>query len=155
MSGVQIWTVETPRFQMDVSVFGQGERAFVIFPGISVEPVSRSAVAVAASYRAFGKDYTVYVFDRVRDFGEGYTVQAMARDTAEAMARLGIRGADALGTSQGGMILQCLAREHPELIRRGVLGSTAARMEPKGTALMRSWKELALAGDTQGLNRAM
>ena len=74
------------------------------------------ADAIAKQYRRFHEDYIVYVFDRKRDFDDGYSVEDMAEDTAEAMKRLGLKDACVMGCSQGGMMAQVLAAKHPELV---------------------------------------
>lgn len=148
-------TIITKRFEMTYFKFGTGERIFVMIPGVSIKPVSDSAAAVAAAYARFAEDYTVYVFDRAKSFGDTYSIEDMARDTAEAMKTVGIKDAFFMGASQGGMILQCIARDNPELINRGLLASTASRQTPDSLRNLEHWRELALAGDAVALNRRM
>ena len=155
MIGYEIKTVKTAGFEMDCTVFGSGEKSFVIIPGISLEPVSLSAGAIAEAYGGFAEDFTVYMFDRVKSIPDEYSVEEMARDTAQAMRTLGIREAYAFGASQGGMILECLAARAPELIRCGVLGSTSFRSEPAGNAILADWIKMARCGDRVGLNTSV
>jgi pimeloyl-ACP methyl ester carboxylesterase len=58
----------------------------------------------------------------------GYTIEMMADDTAGLLRAVGIEQADVLGISLGGRIAMELAVRHPELVRRLVLASTAARV---------------------------
>lgn len=148
-----IKTVRTERFEMDYAVFGQGEQPFVIVPGVSVKPVTPSAAAIAEVYADFGKQYRVYLFDRIRRIEPGYTVEQMAEDLAEALNLLGIHGADVFGSSQGGMIVQVLAARYPNLVRRAVLGSTLARQNDVSRATFTRWIELTQGGDIVALNR--
>lgn len=148
-------TIKTERFEMDYFVFGEGKKNFVMIPGVSMEPVSKSAAAVAAAYDMFGRDYTVYVFDRAKDIRGNYSIEEMAEDTAEAMQLAGIRDAYILGASQGGMILLCIARDHPELVNRGILASTAARVTGQGAAVLTRWRDIALSGDVEKINHEM
>lgn len=155
MYKTEIKTVKTERFEMDYFMFGEGKKNFVMIPGVSIEPVSKSAAAVAAAYDMFGKDYTVYVFDRAKNIEGKYSIEDMAEDTAAAMELAGIQDAYILGASQGGMILLCLVRDHPELVNRGILASTAARVSGQGAAVLAQWRDLARAGDVEGINREM
>lgn len=155
MYKTEIKTVKTERFEMDYFVFGEGKKNFVMIPGVSMEPVSKSAAAVADAYDMFGKDFTVYVFDRAKVIGDKYSIEEMAEDTAEAMRLAGIKDAYILGASQGGMILLCIARDYPELVNRGILASTAARPSEQGVAVLTLWRDIARAGDVKGLNREM
>lgn len=136
---------------MEYFSFGNGERAFVILPGVSTRSLMLSAMAVSAAYRAFGEVYTVYCFDRRRNMPDNYPVRQMAEDTAAVMQKLGIRDADIFGASQGGMIAMCIAIDHPELARKMVLGSTAARMDDQGRAGTDRWVTLAQSGDLTAL----
>lgn len=45
---------------------------------------------VADSYKIFKDGFTVYLFDRKKNFGDWYLMEEMATDTAEAMDALGI-----------------------------------------------------------------
>lgn len=136
--------------EMEYFSFGEGDKAFIILPGVDVKSVMLSAKAIEAAYRDFGKEYTVYVFDRRKNMPDDYSVKAMADDTAEVMKALGISGAYVFGASQGGMIAMCIAISHPELIAKLVLGSTAARVDAAENGTRR-WIELAESGDMQAL----
>ena len=48
---------------MDYYKFGNGDKTFVILPGISIKSVLESKEAVADAYKAFGDDYTCYLVD--------------------------------------------------------------------------------------------
>jgi len=56
---------------------------------------------------------------RSPDLGE-LTYAAMAADTAALLDELGVRGADVVGWSDGGILALFLARDRPELVRRAV-----------------------------------
>ena len=137
--------------EMEYFSFGSGERAFVILPGVSTRSLMLSAMAVSAAYRAFGEAYTVYCFDRRRNMPEDYTVRQMASDTAAVMQSLGISDADIFGASQGGMMAMCIAIDHPELVHKMVLGSTAAKIDEQGEVGTQRWITLAQSGDLTAL----
>lgn len=136
----------------DYAVFGNGEKVFVIIPGLSIKPVTESAEEVAKAYELFAKDYTVYLFDRSRPVNDGVTVEDMAEQLYEALASLNIKGAYFFGASQGGMILQSLMINHPETVKKAVLGSTASRADSNIKTKIDCWASLARAGDAEKLH---
>ena len=148
---VQIETVKTDGFSMDYFRFGTGGRPLVILPGISVKSVMLSAPAVAKQYEVMSLDFTVYVFDRRADLPESYTVADMARDTAAAMRALGLRDVCLFGASQGGMIAMQIALDHPELVKKLALGSTAARVDDGVFGALDNWITRAREKDAVGL----
>ena len=64
---MKIETVITDSFCMDFFKFGSGAKALVILPGLSVQSVMLSAVAVENAYRPLANCFTVYVFDRRKE----------------------------------------------------------------------------------------
>lgn len=144
-------TVRTDFFEMEYVTFGAGSHPLVILPGLGIKSVAASAEGIAAAYAMFAEDYTVYLFERITDIPAGYTVEAMAADTAAAMDALGLSGADVFGVSLGGMIAQALALARPDLVARLVLGSTAARAVPSAAETVGEWTKLARAGDVDAL----
>lgn len=147
-----ILTVKTDCFEMDYFSFGEGERNFVIIPGVSLESVMVHADDIANHFSYYGDRYTVYVFDRKKDIRPGYSVEQMAEDTAEAMKILGISHADIFGASQGGMMAQCIAIEHPELAAKLCLASTIPRNNETSRKVISRWVELAGGSDIRALN---
>lgn len=146
-----IKTIKTDTFTMDYSEFGQGDRAFVILPGLSVTNVLKSSDAIARAYAGIAEHFKVYVFDRRKDMPPVYTVHDMAHDTARAMEEIGLYDADIFGASQGGMMAMVIAIEYPYLVHKLVLGSTAARAGKMAEQVGTEWGNLALAGDRVGL----
>ena len=141
--GIMIETVNTERFSMNFFRFGTGLKTLVILPGLSVQTVMGAAEAIAAAYQSLADRYTIYVFDRRSDLPETYSVQDMARDTAEAFQSLGLRDVCLFGASQGGMIALALAIEHPELVGRMVLGSSSAHVREEQYRVIEEWIRLA------------
>jgi len=136
---------------MEYFSFGRGPRTLVILPGLSVQSVMGAAPAVAEAYDLLTEKFTVYLFDRRKDLPESYSVQDMARDTAEALRTLGLSDICLFGTSQGGMIAMEIAMEYPELVEMLVLGSTAARETELAAKTVGQWIALAEAGNAEGL----
>ena len=149
-----IRTIQTEDFTMDYCRFGQGDRAFVILPGLSVTSILKSADAIERDYAEIAEHSTVYVFDRRKDMPPVYKVEDMARDTARAMEEIGLHEADIFGASQGGMMAMVIAVEYPHLVHKLVLGSTAARAGEMAEQVGTEWGELALAEDRVGLYMA-
>jgi pimeloyl-ACP methyl ester carboxylesterase len=88
-----------------------------------------------AALRPFIDSRHVYYLNRRPGLPDGITLSAMAAEMAEALVdRLG-GPFDLLGTSTGGSIAQQLAADHPGLVRRLVLISTACHLTP-GTRLI-------------------
>jgi pimeloyl-ACP methyl ester carboxylesterase len=61
---------------------------------------------------------------RSRKLPPPYSVRQQAADLAALLDHLGIAAADALGYSQGGPVVQALALDYPERVRRLVLSNT-------------------------------
>ena len=111
----------------DYVSFGRGTKPLVLIPGLNLRNVKGSGYALAWMYRVFARDFKVYCIDRKRQILKDYTVEAIAEDYAAAMQALGIHDSYVVGVSQGGMIAQYLAINHPELVRKLVLAVTSAR----------------------------
>ena len=135
--------------QMDYIVFGRGEKELVMIPGLGdgLVTVGGKALPFALLYRMYAKDYRVWVFSRKAPLPQGHTTRAMADDLSHAMTVLGIRKAHVVGISQGGMIAQWLAIEHPRQVDKLVLTVTAPCSNPLMERNIRCWMELANRSD--------
>lgn len=103
--------------------FGKGTNNLIMLPGLGdgLTTVKGIALPMSMAYRMYANDYKVFIFSRKNDLEEGYSTRDMARDQAEAMKMLGIKSANILGISQGGMIAQYLAIDYPDLVVLAVL----------------------------------
>ncbi|HZK26895.1 MAG TPA: alpha/beta hydrolase [Thermoclostridium sp.] len=125
---------------VDYVSFGKGNKPMMLLQGLNPKDSIRGAgIGLAYMYRLFSKEYKVYCIDRKRDIPEGYTVDDIANDYSCAMSELGIRDANVLGVSQGGMIAQALAIEHPELVKKIVLGVTLSRNNETLIKCLNNW----------------
>ena len=147
--------VEIGNTVMDYITFGEGERTLVLIPGLSFKTVRKFGEAIAFLYRIFGKDYTVYAFDRKRQLPIGYTIKNMADDLAEVMTAIGIEKADVIGISQGGMIAQYLTLDHPQLVNKLVLGVTMSRLNDTARTVISNWIRFAVNNDYEGITEDM
>lgn len=148
---INIEKAEVNGFTMNYFRFGTGERTMVILPGLSIGSVMPSAQLIADAYRIFADEYTVYVFDRRNEVTEGYTLSQMAEDTASVFQALGLSDIYLFGASQGGMMAMVIAIEHPELVSKLTLGSTAAAINEQMKETVSRWIELAQQGDASQL----
>lgn len=131
--------------EMDYISFGSGNKVLVIIPGLGdgLKTVKGTALPFAMAYRAYAKKYKVYVFSRKNKLNVGYSTRDMAKDQAKAMGKLGIARADIMGVSQGGMVAQYLAIDHPERVNKLVLAVTLSRQNKTVQKVVRSWIEMA------------
>jgi len=141
--------------EMDYVTFGNGKKPLVMIPGLNVRGVKGAALSLAYMYRMFAKEYRVYVFDRKADIPKNYTVREIAADLVEAMRMLDITNADVFGVSQGGMIAQYLAIDHPELVHKLVLGVTLSRNNDTVKQVIADWISMAERNDFDGFVRDM
>ncbi|MBO7429635.1 MAG: alpha/beta hydrolase [Spirochaetia bacterium] len=136
---------------MNYLKFGTGDKTLVMLPGLSVKSVLLMGDAVKNAFRAFDKDYTIYLIDRREDVPPVYTVADMARDTAEKMKELGLEDVCLFGASQGGMMAMLIAAWYPELVHKLVLGSTADKISDLGNSVIEGWVSLAEKRDGEAL----
>lgn len=129
--------------------FGEGAKKLVVLPGLSdgLATVKGKAFLLAGSYKMFLKDYTVYMFSRKNRMPDGYTIREMADDQVLAMRNLEIDRACVLGVSQGGMISQYIAIDHPEVVEKLVLAVTAPNANDVVQDAVGSWIRMAEEGD--------
>ena len=127
----------------DFVSFGRGEDALLLIPGLGdgLRTVKGMALSLSWLYREYAKAYRVYVFSRRNALPEGFTIRDMADDLKGAMDALGLRRADVLGVSQGGMIAQYLAAAYPEAVGRLALAVTAAWANHTVQAAAGPWAE--------------
>ena len=129
--------------------FGRGSKTLIMLPGLGdgLTTVKGTALPMALMYRAYAKDYTVYMFSRRNHLPENYGTRDMARDLREAMDTLGIKQADLVGVSMGGMIAQHFAADYPERTGKLVLVVTCAAPTSTLNDSICEWIALAESDD--------
>jgi pimeloyl-ACP methyl ester carboxylesterase len=85
----------------------------------------------------FAKRRRVMFVNRRKGLPRGMSMAEMAEEHADAIRSLGGGPVDVAGISTGGSIAQQLAADHPDVVDRLVLLSTACRLGPEGRALQR------------------
>ena len=135
--------------EMYYAAFGKGSRKLIVLPGLSdgLATVKGKAWVLSRPYRKFLPSYTVYMFSRKNEMPEGYTIRDMANDQVLAMKNLGIDEAYLLGVSQGGMISQYIAIDHPERVTKLILAVTAPNANNTVKEAVSNWIELAKRED--------
>ena len=124
-------------------VNGQGE------PLVMIMGFAGSRAGWIFQRRAFQKYFQVITFDN-RGVGSSdkpcgpYSIRMMAEDTIGLMDHLGIEKAHILGVSMGGYIAQELAINHPERVRKLVLGCTYACQDETGGHSSEYYKGMGL-----------
>lgn len=146
-------TVRLDGASMSYASFGHGEKAFAILPGLSdgLATVKGKALLLAQPYQQFFDRYTVYMFSRRDNLKRGFSIRAMAADQAAALHSLGIERASIMGVSQGGMIAQYLAINHPELVEKLVLAVTTSCPGQMTCDCVETWMRMAREGDHKAL----
>jgi pimeloyl-ACP methyl ester carboxylesterase len=83
-------------------------------------------------FAALAERRRLIVMSRRRELPRGMTMAELAAEHAEAIAAALPAPVDVIGLSTGGSVAQQLAADHPEVVRRLVLASTACRLGPVG-----------------------
>ena len=145
--------LDLPSGTVDYIRFGSGTRTLVLLPGVGdgLKTVKCMALPFAFLYRALTKDFTVYVFSRRRVLKPGMTTREMAEDLNTAMEDLGLSPAAVDGVSQGGMIAQWVAIDHPDKVARLILTVTLSHPNPTVKSVVSGWTEMAKRGDYRGI----
>ena len=142
-----------PFGDMDYIRFGRGARTLVLLPGVGdgLKTVRGMALPFALLYRSLAKDFTVYVFSRRAELPAHMSTREMAEDLNAAMETLGLYKTVLVGVSQGGMIAQWLAIDHPDKVEKLVLTVTLARPNNTVRRVIETWTEQAKRGDYRGI----
>ena len=132
---------------------GHGPRTLVVFQGLQSEnkPLTGlSARMKLGVYSFLQEEYTTYVVVCKPGLPDGYSMKNMADDYAVMIGAELEPPVDVIGTSTGGAIAQHLAADHPELLRRLVIHSSAytlsdaakeVQMRVGHLARQRKWRE--------------
>lgn len=133
--------------------FGKGKKKLAVLPGLSdgLATVKGKALFLSPPYRRFLQNYTVFLFSRKNDMPEGYSIRDMAADQIRVLKDLGIDQTYLLGVSQGGMIAQYMAADHPEMVTKLILAVTAPNANTVVQKTVSGWIAMAERGDHTAL----
>lgn len=95
-------------------------------------PSGLMAKAAINSMKPFTDEYTVYIIGRKPNLPENYLFDKIASDYAQVFRRVFKKPVDLIGVSTGGQIIQYIAADHPDVVRKIVLISTAYRLSEAG-----------------------
>lgn len=132
--------------------FGKGKKSLVVIPGLAMRNSIETPKLLERVFKVFTKEWKVFVIDRPDLIPDGTTNRELGHAYADIMERLGTGPSDVIGVSQGGMIAQYLAIDHPELVSRLVLVSTLSKMNTTATAVFDGWLNMAMADRWDELN---
>ncbi len=107
---------------------GHGPRTLVIFQGLFFDnrPLPSYLNWLFESYYRFlAEDYTTYIVHRKTGMPAGYTLQNMADDYATVIRDELGGPVDVMGGSTGGSIALHFAADHPDLVRKLIIHSSA------------------------------
>jgi pimeloyl-ACP methyl ester carboxylesterase len=133
---------------------GHGDQNLIIFQGlINFENKPLPAYLnwlYERYYKYLGTDYTIYLVLPKHGLPSGYTMKNIADDYAQMIKKEFGKPVDIMGTSTGGSIVQHFAADHPELVRKLIIHSSAytlsetskkAQMKARNLASEHKWRE--------------
>ncbi len=133
--------------------FGHGPRPLVVLQGLLFENKPMGGLTahfMVGTYRFLGDAYTGYAVTRRRGLQPGCSMRDMADDYA-TMIRQEFGGpVDVIGISTGGSIAMHLAADHPDIVHRLVIHSSAHTLSDPAKALQMDVARLAGQGNWRG-----
>ena len=138
---------------MDYIAFGRGSKNLILIPGLGegMTTVGGTALPMALMYRKLGKEFRVYMFGRRIEMPAGFTTKDMAEDIYRAMLQLNIPSASIVGVSLGGMIVQHLAIEHPDVVEKLILCVTLPYQNETLVSCLSAWIKMAKKDDYKSI----
>lgn len=133
---------------------GHGPRPLVVFLGLTFHNTPQAA-RIVRLYEPLGEAYTLYGVLRRPGLPPEATLADMAGDYAAFIGDTFGGPVDVLGSSTGGSIAHHFAANHPGLVRKLVLHSSAYTLGESARRLQRLAAELAAAGRWREANAAM
>ena len=113
---------------MPYNRYGNGKRTLIVFQGLLFDNVPLAGPMeqqFAGLYDFLKKEYTVYIVGRRTGLAPGCSMKDIADDYAALIKEEFDAPIDVVGISTGGSVVQHFAADHPELVRRLVIHSSA------------------------------
>lgn len=121
---------------------GEGLQPLVVFQGLLFENKPQAGMLVSG-YKFLEADYTIYVVLRKPDLPAGCTLKDMADDYARMIEEEFGGPLDVIGVSTGGSIAHHFAADHPDLVRRLIIHSSAYTLSDSAKRLQFDIADLA------------
>ena len=133
--------------------FGNGKKNLILVPGLGdgFKTVKGLAIPFSILYKRFCKEFKVYSFSRKNDLPNNYSTLNMADDIIKCMDKLGIEKASFVGVSQGGMISEYVAINHPLRVEKLVLVVTVPKANGLIVDNVDNWLNLAQIDDFKSI----
>jgi pimeloyl-ACP methyl ester carboxylesterase len=125
---------------------GHGPRNLFIFQGLLFENKPLPAVLNSLYdmyYKYLEEDFTTYIVLRKPGLPAGYSMQDMSDDYAKMIKDEFGGPVDVIGVSTGGSIVQHFAADHPDLVRKLILHSSAYTLSDSARNLQMRMASLA------------
>lgn len=119
--------------------FGNGPKTMVMLPGASLFQVTGNKETVEEAYKAFTKEYTIYLLDVRDDVDESYTLIQMSEDVYKAIQLLGLKEIYLFGASMGGMQAIYIAGTYPTLVKKLILAASSAKGNDTSDFVFKRW----------------
>ncbi len=105
---------------------GFGPKPLVVFQGLMFENKPKLFLGMTRKmYKELQKDYTLYIVLRRPGLPKGYTLRDMSHDYAQMIQDEFGGAVDIIGLSTGGSILLHFVADHPDLVRKAIIHSSA------------------------------
>ncbi|NEW37511.1 alpha/beta fold hydrolase [Nocardia cyriacigeorgica] len=136
------------RHGMPYMAFGSGRPLVLLrwFTPDHANPTGWMRKSELKQLAGLARRFRVYAVGRAPGTAAGATMADLATQHAEALQAEFGEPVDVLGVSSGGSIALQLAADHPAVVRRLVVVSSAARLDPAARVGQRRYAEAVLAG---------
>jgi pimeloyl-ACP methyl ester carboxylesterase len=121
---------------------GHGPRPLVVFQGLMFENKPPAGM-MSSMYQFLADEYTIHVVLRKPGLPQGTRMKDMGDDYARMFQEEFGGAVDVIGVSTGGSIAQHFAADHPDLVRKLVIHSSAYTLSETAKALQMQVARLA------------
>lgn len=152
---MDIKSVSINNSEMEYIEFWNWEKVLIIIPWLSIKSILINPEAIESAFSDFINDYKIYLIDSLKKVPENYSIEEMAEDTYKTIKEIWIETCNIFWASQGWMIAQCIAINHPDLIEKLILWSTTPKVEKKSKLIFSRRIDLAKNNKIEELNKTM
>ena len=152
---MDIKSVSINNSEMEYIEFWNWEKVLIIIPWLSIKSILINPEAIESAFSDFINDYKIYLIDSLKKVPENYSIEEMAEDTYKTIKEIWIETCNIFWASQGWMIAQCIAINHPDLIEKLILWSTTPKVGKKSELIFSRRIDLAKNNKIEELNKTM